>query len=73
MVSFEFRLEVCTPCLQLRRSSGREQQSHNLFSPVMMITWGMKLGGNLPPGYDALLFSISATGSGGQLTHCLTI
>ena len=24
-------------------------QSNNLFSPVMMITWWMKLGGNLPP------------------------
>ena len=33
--------------------------SHNLFSPVMIITWWMKLGGNLPPGHDALLFSIS--------------
>ena len=28
-----------------------------------MITWWMKLGGNRPPGYDALLFSISGTGS----------
>ena len=37
--------------------------SHNLISPVMMITWWMKLGGNRPPGHDALLFSISGTGS----------
>ena len=28
-----------------------------------MITWWMKLGGNLPLGHGALLFSISATGS----------
>ena len=26
-----------------------------------MITWWMKLGGNLPPGHDALLFFISGT------------
>ena len=38
-------------------------QSYNLFSPVMMITWWMKLGGNLPSGHDALLFLISGTGS----------
>ena len=31
--------------------------------PVMMITWWMNLGGNLPLGHDALLFSISGTGS----------
>ena len=35
----------------------------NLFSPVMMITWIMKLGGNRPPGDNPLLFSISGTGS----------
>ena len=29
----------------------------------MIITWWMKLGGNLPRGYNALLFSISGTGS----------
>ena len=34
----------------------------NLFSPVMMITWWMKLGGNRPPGDNPLLFSISGTG-----------
>ena len=28
-----------------------------------MTTWWMKLGGNLPVGHDALLFSMSATGS----------
>ena len=28
----------------------------NLFSPVMMITWWMKLGGNRPPGDNPLLF-----------------
>ena len=28
-----------------------------------MITWWMKLGGNLTPGHDALLLSISGTGS----------
>ena len=28
-----------------------------------MITWWMKLGGNLPPGHDTLLFSMSDTGS----------
>ena len=38
-------------------------RAYNLFSPVMMITWWMKLGGNLPPGHDALLFSRSGTGS----------
>ena len=37
--------------------------SHNLFSPAMMITWWMKQRGNLPPGHDALLFSVSDTGS----------
>ena len=37
--------------------------SHNLFSPVMIITWWMKLGGNRPPGDNPLLFSISGTGS----------
>ena len=35
----------------------------NLFSPVMMITWWMKLGGNRPPGDNPLLFSTSGTGS----------
>ena len=35
----------------------------NLFSPVIMITWWMKLGGNRPPGDNPLLFSISGTGS----------
>ena len=29
----------------------------NLFRPVMMITWWMKLGGNRPPGDNPLLFS----------------
>ena len=38
-------------------------QSYTLFSPVMMITWWMKLAGNLPLGHDALLVSISGTGS----------
>ena len=37
--------------------------SHNLFSPVMMITWWVKLGGNRPLGDNPLLFSISGTGS----------
>ena len=37
--------------------------SHTLFSPVMMITWGTKLVGSLPPGHDVLLFSTSGTGS----------
>ena len=35
----------------------------NLFSPVMMIAWWMKLGGNRPPGDNPLLFSTSGTGS----------
>ena len=39
-----------TPCRHLRHLS------QNLFSAVMMITWRMKLAGNLPPGHDALLF-----------------
>ena len=30
----------------------------NLFSPVMMITWWIKLGGNRPPGDNPRLFSI---------------
>ena len=38
-------------------------KSYNLFSPVMMITGLMNLVGNLPLGHDALLFSISGTGS----------
>ena len=38
-------------------------QSYNLFSLVMMITWWMKLGGNLPLGHDVLLFSMSGSGS----------
>ena len=37
--------------------------SCNLFSPVMMITWWMKLGGNLWPWHDAHLFSICGIGS----------
>ena len=40
-------------------------QWYNLFSPVMMITWWMKLGGSLPPGHGALGFSISGTGWSG--------
>ena len=36
---------------------GESIQSYNLFSPVIIITWWMKLGGNLPPG----LLSISGT------------
>ena len=52
--------------MHLRPSLGREQlyesYSFVLFSPVMMITSCMKLGGNLPLGHDALLFSISGTG-----------
>ena len=33
---------------------GENIQSYNLFSPVMMITWWRKPGGNLPPGHNAL-------------------
>ena len=44
--------EGFTPCRHLRPSLGWE-----------MITWWMKLGGNLPPGDNPLLFSISGTGS----------
>ena len=40
-----------------------DTQSYNLFSPVIMITWWMELGGNLPLGHNALLFSISGMGS----------
>ena len=40
---------------------GENIQSYNLFSPVMMITWWMKLGGNLPPGPNALLFSATSS------------
>ena len=36
--------------------------SHNLFNPVMIIWW-IKLGRNLPPGHNALLFSTSGTGT----------
>ena len=42
---------------------GENIQLYNLFSPVMMITWWMKLGGNRPPGDNPPLFSISGTGS----------
>ena len=42
---------------------GQNIESCNLFSPVMMITWWRKLGGNLPRGHDTLLYSISGTGS----------
>ena len=44
--------------------------SHKLFSPVM-ITWWMKLGGNRPPGHDALLVSISGpSGTGFFICPC---
>ena len=33
---------------------GENIQSYNLFRPVMMVTWWMKLGGNRPPGHDVL-------------------
>ena len=42
---------------------GENIKSYNLFSPVMMITWWMKPGGNRPPRDNPLLFSISGTGS----------
>ena len=42
---------------------GENIRLYNLFSPVMMITWWMKLGGNWPHGDNPLLFSISGTGS----------
>ena len=42
---------------------GKNIQSYNLFSLVIMITWLMKLGGNLPLGHDALLFLKSGHGS----------
>ena len=42
---------------------GENIRLYNLFSPVMMITWWMKLGGNQPLGDNPLLFSISGTGS----------
>ena len=48
------------PCRHLQ---GENIQLYNLFSPVMMITWWMKLGGNRPPGDNPLLFAISGTGS----------
>ena len=38
-------------------------KSRNLFSPVLITTWWRKLGGNLPPGNDALLYPIRDTGS----------
>ena len=46
-------MEVLRPCRHLQ---DQNIESYNLFG-------GMKLGGNLPPGHDALLFSISGTGS----------
>ena len=46
-----------------RHLQGENIQPYNLFRPVMMNTWWMKLGGSLPPRHNALLFPISGTGS----------
>ena len=45
--------------------------SHNLFSPVVMMTSWRKLGGNLPPEHDALLFLIRGMGSFICPAHCV--
>ena len=52
-----------TPCGIWAHLQGENIQSYNLFSPVMMITWWMKLGGNRPLGDNSLVFLISGTGS----------
>ena len=44
------------------RLQGENIQLYNLFSLVIRITWWMKLRGNLLPGHNALLFSISGRG-----------
>ena len=56
-------MEVLNPVGIKGHLQGENIQSYNLFGPVMMITWWIQLGGKLPLGYDALLFSISGTGS----------
>ena len=46
-------LSASKACMHLQ---GENIQSYNLFSPVMMITWWMKVAENLSLGHNALLF-----------------
>ena len=57
--SFWVWVEVLRPIGISGHLQGENIQSYNLFSPVMMIIWWMKLGRDLPPGPNALLFSIT--------------